>query len=124
MYAYPVPDTQSLGLMPVPEAVAIPYLVSAVCGKRTVCVVADHLVNGLVRYLHTHLCQVAGYLFGRPLLPSDELFYMPDERLAHGAVSRSTMHTDLRKGIGLVPDCFMDLFLLFFQADCIPLLTG
>ena len=104
MYAYPVPDTQSLGLMPVPEAVAIPYLVSAVCGKRTVCVVADHLVNGLVRYLHTHLCQVARYLFGRLLLSSDELFYTPGERLTHGTVPRSMMHTAPRKDIGLVPD--------------------
>lgn len=82
------------------------------------------LSNGLVRYLYTLLCQVAGYLFGRPLLPSDEFFYAPGERLAHGAVSRSTMHTALRKGIGLVPDCFMGLFLLFFLADCVPLLTG
>lgn len=104
MYVYPVPDAWSLGLMPVPEAVAIPYLVSAVCGKRTVCVVADHLVNGLVRYLHTHLCQVAGYLLGRPLLPSDELLYTPGERLTHGTVPRSMMHTAPRKDIGLVPD--------------------
>lgn len=74
------------------------------------------LSNGLVRYLYTLLCKVAGYLFGRPLLPSDEFFYAPGERLAHGAVSQSTMHTALRKGIGLVPDCFMGLFLLFFQA--------
>ena len=124
VYACLVPDASGLGLMPVPGVVAILHLVSAVCGKRTACVVADHLVKWS-REISLHLlCQVAGYLFGRPLLPSDEFFYAPGERLARGAVSRSTMHTDLRKGIGLVPDCFMDLFLLFFQADCIPLLTG
>ena len=38
------------------------------------------------------------------LLPSDELFYTPGERLTHGTVPRSTMHTAPRKDIGLVPD--------------------
>ena len=49
VHAYAVPDVRSLGFMTVPGAVAILHLVSAVCGKRTACVVADHLVNGLVR---------------------------------------------------------------------------
>ena len=43
---YAVPDTGARGLMPALGAV---HLVSVVCGKRTICVVADHLVNGLVR---------------------------------------------------------------------------
>ena len=49
VHAYAVPDTRSLDLMPVRGGVAILHLVSVVCGKRTACVVADHLVNGLVR---------------------------------------------------------------------------
>ena len=44
-YACLVPDALGLGLMPVPGVVAILHLVSAVCGKRTACVVADHLVK-------------------------------------------------------------------------------
>ena len=45
VYACLVPDALGLGLMPVPGVVAILHLVSAVCGKRTACVVADHLVK-------------------------------------------------------------------------------
>ena len=45
-FVYAVPDTGAQGLMPELGAV---HLVSVVCGKRTTCVVADHLVNGLVR---------------------------------------------------------------------------
>lgn len=45
VYACLVPDALGLGLMPVPGVVAILHLVSAVCGKRTACVVAEHLVK-------------------------------------------------------------------------------
>ena len=115
VYAYPVPDTRSLGYRPARGTAVILHLMAAVGGKCPTRIVADHLVNDLVGDLHALLAQVAGYLLGGPLLSGDELTHAPEEQPAHGMVARSTVHTSLGKGIGLVPDILAVLCRIAFQ---------
>ena len=69
--ADPVPDTWGYGLMPVGRSTAVFHPMPAVPDQLPTCILADHLVDGFMGNAGSLLRQIAGYLFGRPLLLND-----------------------------------------------------
>lgn len=92
------------GLMSVGRPTAVFHPMPAVPDQLPTCILADHLVDGFMGNAGSLLRQIAGYLFGRPLLLNDILLDAPCQSGVHRAVSRGTVLALTGKTVCLVPD--------------------